>query len=267
MRVLRFASVLLAALLAVGSIPALAHESGNHGTIKVHDDVTEDPPQQNDPQVSCDFWIEGFGMSDDSGHLVFSQIPPTANPETDVLSQNWTSDHPDEPQGFHFLSGPFNFTTSPGLGHYRVLAYVDEGHPGNTEHFAKNKVFWVEPCGGEVPPPPPCPTGLAAVANPNGTVSLTWDAQSGVDGFDVFRSVDGGSFDLLVTLGPSATGYLDTTTSPGSTFSYTVRPFADGVEADQCGVVEVRAVPDFPIVAGAGIAAAGVAAYLIRRRD
>ena len=173
----------VATVLALSAVPASAHESGNHGTVKVHDDEVGQPqPTSNNPHVSCDFWIEGFKMSDDSGHIVFELIPPTSNPPSHIDSDTlWTASGPDEPKGFHFLSGPFNFTdlVDDNGGkhvHVRVTVFVDDGHPGSEDHFAKQKVFWVEPCGDdgvEIPFfPSPLALGLAGAGGVAGFAIL-----------------------------------------------------------------------------------------------
>jgi hypothetical protein len=132
---------------------ASAKTTPNSGTIKIHDDATADPEVRNEPHVSCDFWVEGFNMEDDSGDLVFKSWPPTGDksvvtPTGDDL--DWTADTGNAHGNYHFLNGPYQLPD----GHYKVNA-VNEGGDKT-----KSKVFWVDPC--ETPPctqdctPPPC---------------------------------------------------------------------------------------------------------------
>ncbi|HUR70229.1 MAG TPA: hypothetical protein VM370_13375 [Candidatus Thermoplasmatota archaeon] len=142
----------LIALLLVGSLAAFgtaaAAKDDNRGTIKVHDDETADPEVRNEPHVSCDFWIEGFNMKDPDGYLVFYSWPPTGDksevtPTGDGLDWTGTADGDGE---YDFLNGAYQLPA----GHYRVEAYTNDGHPGGDgSHFAKAKMFWVDPCETE----------------------------------------------------------------------------------------------------------------------
>lgn len=141
----------LAASLAFAGSAAAQGNDDNRGTIKIHDDLTTDPEERNEPHVSCDFYVQGFNMNDDSGFLVFYSWPPTGNktevtPEGDNLT--WTG-VPDGDGEFNFLKGAYQLP----VGHYRVEAWTDEGHPSGGEQFAKAKMFWVDPCDSEEEPP------------------------------------------------------------------------------------------------------------------
>jgi hypothetical protein len=136
----------------------------NRGTIKVHDNATADPDERNEPHVSCDFYVQGFNMKDPSGHLTFYAWPPTGNkdevtPTGDTLV--WTGT-PDGDGEFGFLKGAYYLPE----GHYRVEAFTDDGHPGHEGHFAKAKMFWVDPCGSEQPPCVDNPDTQADDCNP-----------------------------------------------------------------------------------------------------
>jgi hypothetical protein len=149
------ACLLALALVAVAPYAQAApkHEN-NSGTIKVHDNATADPEERNQPHVSCDFWVEGFNMEDDSGNLVFQAWPPTGHKQVVVpsgASTSWSADSGNSHGNFHFLAGPFQLPA----GHYKVTSVDNEGKQ-------KSKVFWVDEC--KTPPggctqdctPPPC---------------------------------------------------------------------------------------------------------------
>ena len=251
----------LAAFTALG--PAFAHAGTNHGTIKVHEDAEVDPEKRNQPHVECEFWVEGFNMAGDAGHITIFAWAPTGD-KGEVLSQDWTADGPDG-TGFHFLVGPI--TLDEG-GHYRVEAYLDQGHPGNTAHFAKSKVFWVEPCnGGGGGQGVPCPPGVIVTAVEDTTITVAWTAVADADSYNVYRAVGAGEFDLLATT--AALSIVDTDTTVGETYTYVVRAVVDGVESEgPCGENEVTAIPFFPTEAGfamAGLGSLGIYA-LVRRR-
>ncbi len=64
-----------------------------------------------------------------------------------------------------------------------------------------------------------------------------------------------------------ATSFIDMDTEVGVTYRYDVRPVDEGVESEDCGVVEVTAIPVFPnAVAGAVAIGASLAGYVALRR-
>ncbi|HVM45865.1 MAG TPA: hypothetical protein VM582_08020 [Candidatus Thermoplasmatota archaeon] len=160
----RLVLTLIAASLLAAAPTAVAQNDDNRGTVKVHDSPVEDPDQRNVPHVTCDFYVEGFNMKDPTGTIVFYSWPPTGDksevtPTGDTLV--WTGT-PDGDGEYDFLKGPYFLPA----GHYRVEVYTDDGHPGH-EHFAKAKMFWVDPCGDEEPVcvedcdvPPDCPEDM-----------------------------------------------------------------------------------------------------------
>ena len=140
------ATALVASLAFAGT--ATAQGNDNRGTIKIHDDLVEDPEEQNVPHVSCDFYVQGFNMKDPAGSIVFYSWPPTGDKSEVTASgdtQTWVGT-PDGDGEFDFLKGPYQLPS----GHYRIEVYTDDGHP-HGDHFAKAKMFWVDPCGDEEP--------------------------------------------------------------------------------------------------------------------
>lgn len=259
---------LLISLVVLGLVafaaPAAAHESSNHGTIKVHDDAVVTPPTRNDPHVSCEFYIEGFNMADVSGRLEFYSIPPTSNPPVLVMTANWTGTPEPDGTGTHFLAGPFNLTA----GHYLVEAFLDDGRPGNTDHKSKSKVFWVNPCqpGAEVPP---CPPDVQVNARADGDIELTWDAVADADEYRIYRSGpdDEGDFQAYASVDGSTTSFVDEDVVQGSTYRYFVTAVVDGVESENCEIVEATAIPFFPgLMVGALAVLGGVGAFAWLRR-
>ena len=160
---------IVAAFCVVLAFSATASAADNNrGTIKIHDGPVADPEERNQPHVSCDFYVQGFNMHDPTGYLKFIAWPPTGDkdvvvPTGDTLS--WTGT-PDGDGEWDFLKGAYFLPE----GHYRLEAYTFDDHPGHNEgHFAKAKMFWVDPCEEEHPPcvddnstpaddcnPPPC---------------------------------------------------------------------------------------------------------------
>ena len=243
--------------LALALVPSVAaHENNNHGTIKVHDNATAEPPMKNEPHVDCEFWIEGFNMAEGGGTLVFYSWPPTGNMSV-VMTAEWSADaHDHEKGGFHFLAGPF---TLPG-GHYKVEAWFTDD-----EHKAKSKVFWVHPC--EEHEMPPCPTDLQATANNDGSITLTWDASADVDTVVIHRAVGAGDEEHVAMLDASEGTWTDTDTTVGVTYTYTLVAVDGGSFSQECGSVEVTAIPVFPTAAAFALAVVGGAlGYAALRR-
>lgn len=152
---------LLATVFVIGFAATGAAAQGesdtNRGTIKIHDGPVADPEVRNEPHVSCDFYVQGFNMNDGSGFIKFIAWPPTGDkdvvtPTGDTLTWNGTPDGDGE---YDFLKGAYYLPA----GHYRVEVYTYDGHPGHDSgHFAKAKMFWVDPCEDDTPPTvPPTP--------------------------------------------------------------------------------------------------------------
>lgn len=72
--------------------------------------------------------------------------------------------------------------------------------------------------------PPPAPSDLTAVTASTSRIDLSWtDNATDEDAFEVERSPDGSSFDLVATLGPDAQGFSDTGLTAGTPYWYRVR--------------------------------------------
>ena len=261
-------AVLLALLTAVAfAAPPANATHNNQGTVKVHDDEVEDPAMQNVPHVSCDFWIEGFKLGDDSGWIEFFTWPPTGDMTAIAptgASLEWEADDGNASGEFHFLQGPFQLPA----GHYRVEVYTDDGHPGGDGgHFAKAKMFWVEDCENPPENPPPCPPDVTARALDDGSVLVQWGIASG-EGYLVYRAEGDGDFELVsIEMGTTNTDFLDVNVTGGVTYRYTVTTFEDDVSSGPCAEVEVTTIPFFPgLVVGALALAGSVGAYVWLRR-
>ncbi len=80
---------------------------------------------------------------------------------------------------------------------------------------------------------PAAPSDLAAQVASDSQIDLTWtDNANDEDGFHVERSVDGGAWSLLTSLGADVTGYSDMGLASFTTYAYRVQAFnADGASA------------------------------------
>ncbi len=127
--------------------------------------------------------------------------------------------------------------------HCHILAHEDQGAMG-----------WADIVGGIAPPtypvdgdlgvtyqeyfaiggagsPPLDPSSLSAIAGSSSQVTLNWvDGSSDEDGFEIERSVNGGSFSSLATVGTDTTSFFDTGLNASTTYSY--RLFAYNASGD-----------------------------------
>jgi len=135
-----------------------------------------------------------------------------------------------------FTVGPNVTTYSDPIGnpnqafYYRVFASntvgdtMTPGFPTMTAYSdSSNHVMVNEPAAT----PPADPTNLTATLQAGPQVLLTWiDNANNETGFVVERQVGAGAFSTLVTVGPrTGTGnvdYIDTTVTPGNTYTYRV---------------------------------------------
>jgi len=253
----------VAIVVLLAAATPFASGGNNQGTVKVHDDATESPPTRNVPHVSCDFWVEGFKMAGDAGTLVFTSWPPTGD-KSEVLNATWSADSGNAGKGFHFLAGPFNLSAD---GHYRVEAFLDQGHPGNDDHFAKTKTFWVETCGGggNNQGGPACPDDTTALAQKDGSIQLSWAAVAGATSYIVERATGNNDFEEIGTT--QATTFVDTNTEVGVTYDYVITAVSGDQASAGCVAIESTAIPFFPSAMGMGVATVGaVAGYAVLRR-
>lgn len=98
------------------------------------------------------------------------------------------------------------------------------------------------------PAPPAAPSGLSAMGG-NAQVSLTWNASSGADTYNVYRAtVSGGPYSPLVS-GLTQTAHLDTTVTNGTTYFYVVSALNEGGESGRSA--QASATPLAPSVPAA----------------
>ena len=294
----------LALALTVAALPSTTAQ-GNSGSIDVHDGPDADPDTRNEPHVSGDVWVEGFNRAAEEGTLNFYSWPPTGDREL-VLSTTWEADGGTPANHFlegpfFFECGHYRVEAQNGLeeddfpgGSKSKMFWVEGGEegcepdepvcgePGQPE--CPEEPECGEPGQPECPEEPECgepgqpvcpeepvamecPAGLAAVANGDESVTLTWTPAAGSDGTNVYRADGDGDFEYLTTLGPGVGTYTDTTTTAGLTYAYTVTGLYGDEESVDCPVVEVTAIPVFTGAIGLGLAAAlGAGLYLLAVR-
>jgi hypothetical protein len=74
------------------------------------------------------------------------------------------------------------------------------------------------------PAPPAAPTGLKVVHAASGKVTLGWtDNSSNEAAFEIWRKAAGGNYVFLSYMPANATGFSDSTVSPATSYTYTIR--------------------------------------------
>jgi hypothetical protein len=131
---------------------------------------------------------------------------------------------------------------SPGTRYiYRVRSYW-----GFTTSRASNKAL--------VTLAPASPTNLALTRNNNARVTLSWSDVAGETGFQVDRSVDGGSFTYVGTVGVNVLSFPDKTLQLGHTYAHRVRAVNLGGSSNPSNTVQ-HVVPATPPAAPSALTA------------
>jgi fibronectin type 3 domain-containing protein len=92
-------------------------------------------------------------------------------------------------------------------------------------------------------PPPAAPTGLTATAGA-AQISLNWNAVSGATGYKIYRGTSSGGETLLASLSGTATTYLDSSVTNGTTYFYQVTAVNGAGESGESS--EASATPAAP---------------------
>ncbi len=98
---------------------------------------------------------------------------------------------------------------------YKVRAY----NIGGSSAFAGPQTVLI-------PSIPAAPSGLSAIINAGPVVHLTWtDNANNETGFQIYRRINGGTFQLLATVGANVTFYDNAPVAHGFTYEYEVRAY------------------------------------------
>jgi hypothetical protein len=161
--------------------PAFAAENpaGNNGTVKV-DGVEFDSHPDNEPHVGCTFEIDWYGMDEGDywSDVTFEVQPPTGKPAELLTDSVFIGEDDNSGGGSEEgldASKEYDLTDAlvgvydpqPQQGYHVKLTINTDGAQGAD---VKHKVFWVEGCEGEEPPPTtePPTTEPPAVNPPEG---------------------------------------------------------------------------------------------------
>lgn len=132
--------------------------AGNNGFIKVNQEVVPDSTPNNDPHVSCQFKIEFYNYDQNPAnraHVSFALHNPTAGEGYSLA----VSGNQNPVIGGDAASGGNDLDA---IESYR-LSFTGQSHPQQGYHVkltinadgsrgadVKHKVFWVQPCAGQV---------------------------------------------------------------------------------------------------------------------
>lgn len=105
--------------------------------------------------------------------------------------------------------------------------------------------------------PPAAPSDLVTVALSSSAISLAWtDNALNEDGYQIERSSDGVTFDLIASTSASVTGYTDTALTPATAYYYCVRAVNSGGSSDYSSVSNITTLPLPPATPSDFVAAA-----------
>ena len=238
--------------LTMRGIPDVAYDASNTSGLSVYDSVPYSSPNGFAGTISG--WLRASGTSvgapqwaalvalADQGRTQLGLAPlGTAA----VLSTLYTN-----PGDFHDVAsgtslGSPNYTAAPG---YDLVTGL--GTP--QAPLVVSSLIGVAPTTA-----PASPTGLSAVPA-DGQISLTWNASSGANSWNVYRSTDGVNYSLYATV--LQTSFVDGGLTDGNNYSYEVT--AVNSIGESAPSAAVSATPQIPPSAPAALSAtAGFANY------
>ncbi|MDP6415501.1 MAG: fibronectin type III domain-containing protein, partial [Gammaproteobacteria bacterium] len=98
---------------------------------------------------------------------------------------------------------------------YRVCAYADEYKSDYSDEVSTTTTF-------------PAPSDLAATATSDQSIALSWsDNCSFEDGYELWRKIGSGSFEIIDSTAANGTAYADSALTYGESYSYKVRAFTE----------------------------------------
>lgn len=280
-RVRRSLGLALVALMAFGAMAggAAAHKNtDDHGTITWHDSEdgeaqthTESKYSEGAVELHCEFWVKGYNMSDDDGHIAAEHNYRSGNPDVTYVevAGNWTGEQ-NESGGWDFVAGPFTLSED---GLVRGFASTDDAnHSGEADHDDFNHTtethrISYEACEDEQEQEqrPACPENVEAHAQQDESIELTWNASEDAEIYHVYRGEDHENREHVAQV--DGTSYTDMETAADQTYRYEIRAEGPGGENPSCPSVAVTAIPFFDSPALVAMAAAGsLGAVAVARR-
>ncbi|MEQ1758998.1 MAG: fibronectin type III domain-containing protein, partial [Vicinamibacterales bacterium] len=181
----------------------------------------------------------GFSGYSDAASVTTPVAPPAAPtglgaeaPTSVAVNLTWTDASATE-TGFHIerKTGAEAFVEVGTVG-AGVTVYTDSTVAAETAYVYRVRAvnaagfsdYTVEATVTTPVGPPVAPNSLTATAPTIAAVQLAWtDASSNETGFHVERSVNGGAFVEIATVGSDVTSYTDNTVSAETSYSYRVR--------------------------------------------
>jgi hypothetical protein len=180
--------------------------------------------------------------------------PPNAPSATNAVPQSssslavsWIDNSADE-QGFRVEWSPNGTadwsTVTTTLGN--VTAVQDAGRPSEQQVCYRVIAF---NAGGDSPAsitdcttPPAAPTGLTATGLDGPVIDLTWtDNSASENGYEIRRSDDGVTFNVVARVPANSAGYSDRTVSANAIYSYIVAAMKDGGLSDFSTAISAQA--------------------------
>jgi fibronectin type 3 domain-containing protein len=230
-RACRSTALLLAAGVALLALAggALAHQdSGDHGSLTIHDRDGGEPQTSSGPfedpvQVTCQVWIRGYNMTHADGTVEIRQgLELRAKAQT-VTAWNGTANGDG---GYDVEVGPVTLDAEGELSLWAEM----EGH-GSQEHDVE-----YDACETEPVPAPACPPSLDVEVRDDGNVSLAWEAAAHAETYLVQRA-EADNFTTIAEV--NATTHVDGDIEANTTYDYRVLAANENGTAEDCEIVQV----------------------------
>ncbi len=154
-----------------------------------------------------------------------SPLSVTITPYSSSFAVHYTLDGTTPTINSPLYSGPISLTSS---AYVSAIAYANSGADSSP---AVGTQYYVNDSGQTGLPKPP--TALTTTLISSSEIDLAWTLPTGAVTYqtvEVYRSVNGGAYELFAILPVTSTTFKDTTVSAGNSYSYSVGTFnEDGI--------------------------------------
>ncbi len=186
-----------------------------------------DPDERSEP---VEWWSELTAPSD-GGRAYSDAVREWHRGHGVTMSDEWTHEQKASTvacdQSTRFRRTRIDYLFAGGA----VIAEAHADHPGwggvepGTTHeqnpkYSDHRFVW----GRFVISGPPQPARPAAVAQQGGAIALTWQPVEGATGYVVYRASSDRPYDAIAQVGGEITSHVDTGTTHGRTYRYSVAP-------------------------------------------
>jgi len=208
------------------------------------------------PGTKYDYHIQAFnlaGYSDFAGVTAYTAPAAVSTPSvilTGTTANSSVAVPPGATVSWNLVPGATSYKverklgtngayTQVGMTEAPSLSFHDDGLTPGSTYYYRVRASLANIDGSpsadasiSTPDLPQAPVGVGAFSRSTTSLAVIWqDMSSNEDGFQIFRSLDGGPFSLVGSVQPSTAtiptvlGYLDSSLTPNSTYYYRVQAF------------------------------------------